>query len=833
MREINKLSCYKGTLALLLVFSFLPLHASMAATKKNDKPGELIFVSEIKQYWYKPVNKDAAIYIGQDKKAELNRNIKDLKINLKKVKRQIIRLTKPIGRDTDSDGLPDTWELLFGTNPRSKDTDGDRSSDKLEVIRGMNPNGVGKLIVYAEKKPVVKAPSLLATFKAEQGTDKLKRFASLAEYKKFLTDNQNNQAYYNNYYDMISPRIVTGVDANLFGGAEIATAKSAVSDSQSLDTSLDYSATNVQVGGVDEADTAKTDGKYIYSIKGNKVLVVEAVPANNASVISEIELKEGAVSSLYLSDGILTVIGSEYLPTIFLKNLSIRYGEYYQDKSVTYVKVFDVHAPAVPKLIKDFKFDGRYTDSRRVNNNLYLVLTDYARSVETPLPSYFVNDKLVSDEKLPYYFDTNYNELNMVSLVSVSLAMNNDTIKSEHFFIPQTGSIFASADNFYLTYGKMVSEDDLLYEIARAVVFEKLSNAAQAKILAIEKADKLVLSESEKRYKITEIARRETANWKEADLKSIGLSIKNKANEVYGNIAKELDKTIIHKISLKDGDLNYLAEGSVSGQVLNQFAMNEQGDNFFIATTKYRTYSVLATEAQNDSYSNVYALDADLKQIGSLESLAPGERMYAARFIGSRLYMVTFKQVDPLFVIDLSVPSAPKVLGELKLPGFSTYIHPYDETTLIGIGRDATTEGGVGGLKLALFDVSNVESPKVLSSLNLGLAGSYSTAINDHKQFVFSSSQRLLFLPVNLSEKVSYSNDFLGVSVIDMSNKEIKERGRVAVEAPSYYGSDIKTLYIDSNLYTITSDGMKINDTTNLTQLKNIVFPDVVAGLVK
>ena len=124
------------------------------------------------------------------------------------------------------------------------------------------------------------------------------------------------------------------------------------------------------------------------------------------------------------------------------------------------------------------------------------------------------------------------------------------------------------------------------------------------------------------------------------------------------------ENTSIHRISIEDGEISYKAKGEVPGWVMSRFSMDEYGVYFRIATTKGWSTS-----------SGVYVLDMDMKMVGSVEGIAPNERMYSARFMGCRAYLVTFRKVDPLFVIDLSTPTNPKVLGKLKIPGYSDYLH--------------------------------------------------------------------------------------------------------------------------------------------------------------
>jgi len=166
----------------------------------------------------------------------------------------------------------------------------------------------------------------------------------------------------------------------------------------------------------------------------------------------------------------------------------------------------------------------------------------------------------------------------------------------------------------------------------------------------------------------------------------------------------------------------------------------------------------------DNSRNRVYVLDEDLKIIGKLEDLAHGEKIYSARFVGKRAYVVTFKKVDPLFVIDLSNAENPKVLGYLKIPGYSDYLHPYDENHVIGIGKeavDASDSDRSGrnldfawyqGVKVSLFDVSDVENPREIGKLVIGDRGTDSLVLNDHKALLFDKEKKLLVIPVSVAE---------------------------------------------------------------------------------
>ena len=245
-------------------------------------------------------------------------------------------------------------------------------------------------------------------------------------------------------------------------------------------------------------------------------------------------------------------------------------------------------------------------------------------------------------------------------------------------------------------------------------------------------------------------------------------------------------ETGVHKIRLDNGSIEGVADGTVPGWVLNQFSMDESEGYFRIATTTGYSWGVAAS-----SKNNVYVLDPEMKVVGRLEDLAPGEQIYSARFMGDRLYMVTFKKVDPLFVIDLSEPTAPRVLGKLKIPGYSNYLHPYDENHVIGLGKEAVdAEGGdfawYQGVKLSLFDVTDVSNPVEVAKVEIGDRGTDSPALYDHKAFLFNREMNLLVIPV-LEAKVSgqYASEanaygdfvYQGAYVFDISTEGISLRG--------------------------------------------------------
>ena len=260
--------------------------------------------------------------------------------------------------------------------------------------------------------------------------------------------------------------------------------------------------------------------------------------------------------------------------------------------------------------------------------------------------------------------------------------------------------------------------------------------------------------------------------------------------------------TETHKIHIEGGKIEYELSGSVPGLVLNQFSMDEYDGYSRIATmTNQQVFrglfsTITLREVENPIMSNVYVLNMSLV-VGGIEGLAPGERIYSARFIGDRCYLVTFKKVDPLFVIDLGDPVNPKVLGKLKIPGYSDYLHPYDENHLIGIGK-WTVEAEEGdfawyqGVKISLFDVSDVEHPREIDSIIIiGDRGTDSPVLHNHKALLFDKELNLLAIPILLAEidESKYPigvppntyGDYVwqGLYVFKISENDISLRGRI------------------------------------------------------
>jgi uncharacterized secreted protein with C-terminal beta-propeller domain len=309
-------------------------------------------------------------------------------------------------------------------------------------------------------------------------------------------------------------------------------------------------------------------------------------------------------------------------------------------------------------------------------------------------------------------------------------------------------------------------------------------------------------------------------------------------NNIYVTFPEGQGDTSIYRVHIASSNVTWEATGSVQGHVLNQFSMDEYNNHFRIVTTSW---------TNGATQTNLYVLDMNLSMVGKLENLASGENFHSARFMGERCYFVTFKKVDPLFAVDLSEPATPRVLGQLKIPGYSDYLHPYDETHIIGIGKE-TVEAEEGnfawyqGVKISLFDVSDISNPRQMANYTIGDRGTDSPVLQDHKAFLFDRSKNLLVIPVLVAEidEASYGGQipsnaygtpvWQGAYVFNITLTDgLVLRGTVTHNEGPYTwnsGYDVKrALYVENTLYTVSDKKVKMNSLENMTLLNEVTLP--------
>lgn len=547
----------------------------------------------------------------------------------------------------------------------------------------------------------------------------------------------------------------------------------------------EYSTTNVQVAGVDEADIVKSDGEFIYTISGRSVFIVAAYPPGDAGIVSRIDCDEDSrVLELFAQEDRLVVIGSSYLFDSEPEPLQEMVVP--PQTEITYVKVYDISSKENPELLRTIEYEGGYSTSRMVDDNVYVVLTTY--------PDYFLyeDEDIEGSDIIPKFRDTQ-------GVQEPAAFRSSCGCLDVEYIDPEGFSTFLSVLAFSLR--------DMQESIDRRVIAGYAENVYAS-------MENLYVASSDYGYYY---------HWPHSNGE---------------------EKTTVYKFRLDGPRTTYLTSAEVPGTILNQFSMDEYDGYFRIATTRGQVSREEAASA-----NNVYILDSNLIITGRLEGLAPGERIYSARFMGDKAYLVTFKKVDPFFVLDMADPGDPKVLGALKIPGYSDYLHPYDENHIIGIGKNTVeadpSEGAFAwyqGMKIAIFDVTDLANPVEMHKVEIGDRGTDSYALYDHKAFLFDRERNLLVLPVMLAEltpeqKASPDTQafdygeytFQGAYVYDISlDRGIELKGRITHMDGSaepigdyYYGSGgevMRSLYIEDSLYTISDALIKINRLADLEE---------------
>ncbi len=653
-----------------------------------------------------------------------------------------------------------------------------------------------------------------------------KQFATVEEFTDFVKSNEGDGGYYgvgtlsrNSVVaveamtdEVLAPAAVPSVDTMQKGGE----------DFDSSGSSVDFSETNVQVAGVDEADIIKTDGNYIYTITRNTVFIIKAYPGEEAEIVSTIKFDNNP-SDLFVNGNKLAVFG-DYSNAEFFRKIDFRpkYG-------MTFFNIYDISDKENPELEYEYKFEGSYFRARMKGDYVYFVAStrpDYRTDFPTPIIVRGV-EKVAMPVSDIYYFDIPYSNPHLVTVHAINLANPSNDINSKAVFVEYNQNIYMSHNNIYITYTESVNEWDIQKKIIMQLMEPHISDADRVVIEKIKQTDNDVLSQYEKDAKIFELYQSYvnylTREEQDAMQDQAEILLKQELAKY-----EYFEYTVINRLGYDNGQISVDSNGKVPGHVINQFSMDEYENVFRIATSVSRRWSTFGSESI-ESTNNVYALDSDLNIIGKLEGLAKGESIYSTRFMGDRLYMVTYEQVDPFFVIDLSNPRNIVNLGELKIPGFSRYLHPYDDNHIIGIGQDTTETGRTTGLKISIFDVTNVASPREVAKFVTEERYAQSTALYNHHAFLFSKEKELLVIPAYSYEYKGYDESgyegYNGAFVFKITKDEIELRGLIdhSDGGGNYWQPAVeRSLYIEELLYTKSPNLLRINRIEDLESVKKI-----------
>ncbi|MDX6739083.1 beta-propeller domain-containing protein [Actinocorallia sp. A-T 12471] len=527
-----------------------------------------------------------------------------------------------------------------------------------------------------------------------------------------------------------------------------------------------YSSTNTHTPGVDEPDEVKTDGRRVLLAADNTLLVLDA---RTGDVAAKIALPKGfhRGSRLLLHGDTVLVLNS------------VQGG--YGGPAVDFIGMpgsGETHGVQVDltkrAVVSELKVRGALVDARQVGSTVRLVLSGMPR-LDLPEPK-----------------ERDFN--NWGKAEPRLLQRNRDLVRE------------APLESFQPSY-TVTGPDGLPLE--RRVPCERISHPADADGVAMTTIMSFDMSRP-----LSDISDSGTTSvvsgggetvYGTAD--SLYVTETNSAAPIPDEPTRlsrpEPEKTRVHRFAFTGTEPRYTGSGAVPGWLLNQYSLSEHNGHLRVAVTDHAAES-----------SSVHTLKIDgpeLTTVGSVEGLGKGERIYSVRFIGDRGYVVTFKQTDPLYTLDLSDPAKPRSLGELKITGYSAYLHPTDEGRLLGIGQEATKQGRTRGFQASLFDVSG-DAPTRLSQLHLPKTAA-AVAEYDAHGFLYWPQTGLTVLPT-WQEAV----------VLKVTPEKITNVGSII--HPDRDGQITRAVYIDGSVWTFSWAGVRISDAETLKREKWIPLPE-------
>lgn len=560
---------------------------------------------------------------------------------------------------------------------------------------------------------------------------------------------------------------------------------------RSADRAKSASGTNNQVAGVDEADIVKNDGAYVYIATGGALRIVEALRPRLVSVtklpgdVKEL-LVEGNRAVAFVANG-----GTGARPCTY--GYDCTFGG---DRSQTKLFVIDVTDRAHPRIARRIDLSGSLIAARRIGTAVHTVVADR----ESLTASYETWPEMIPSDCQVKGMD--------------HAAVRARFTKLEH---DNEIAIRGAAGGFPTIAEKGVSRQLCAAMHAphgdgeaftTVVSFDLKDDATPPTTAVVQSRPGVVFASKQGLY----FSVRQERPRKNADF-------------TYDR--GQTEESAIHKfrIGATPAETRYVGSGVVPGHVLNQLAMDEWYGYLRVATTRGKVPDPAA-----DSSVSVLSEtdDGNLVRVGAVDHIAPGEDIRAIRFDEDRGYIVTFKKTDPLFVLDLGHPTAPKILGELKIPGFSTYMHRIDPTHLLSIGFAADDHGTFAyfdGILLQLFDVTKPTEPRLIHKEKLGTRGSSSAAATDHLAFNYFDEKKLLAIPMTVCEgggngQFGSKLTFSGLFVYDVSIESGFKRlggvshGKAGVDCTTWWANATsavkRSIFMDDLVFSIASDRMKV-----------------------
>ena len=593
------------------------------------------------------------------------------------------------------------------------------------------------------------------------------------------------------------------------------TPEAAVPTAGAIDDSS--STTNVQEAGVDEPDIVKSDGKRAYLLSNGALLVYD-ITVDMPKLLGSLTLDGGATELLIRGPRAL-VIGSganAAYDTGVVGPQTALLGPISYRPQVRLTEV-DISDPAALKISRTLDVAGSYVSARLTGGTARVVLNTPPQLVPEPLASGSPGTGTTGS--------SGSGSATGVAAPDTSSARAGATTKlGVRSFLPET---VLKSDISHRTFRRPLVG---CTQVRHALPFSGLDLLT---VLTIDLDHGLFNVDRDAVMAGAQVVYASTGSLYVASQRFVRGGIDTVA-EVPDGI-----KTEIHRFDTSDpGQTRYRSTGEVPGFVLNQFAMSEYKDDLRVATTQDPPWIPNNGQQQGQSSSSVTVLrehGTRLDQVGQVNGLGTGERIYAVRFIGDAGFVVTFRQVDPLYTLDLSKPESPAVLGELKIAGYSAYLHPIGDNLLLGVGQDANDAGRTTGTKVSVFDVADLRAPKRLSERALSAGGGASSEAEfDHHAFLWWAPTSMAMLPLQqYSGAPDGKGSFAGAVGLRVTRADgIKEIARITHGTAQYPPVVRRALVAGSRVVTISDLGIAAARLDTLAPLGFTALPQPDPGPV-
>jgi len=581
----------------------------------------------------------------------------------------------------------------------------------------------------------------------------------------------------------------------VFGAASNGPVPAAVTSSTPATPS--FTGTNVQVQGVDEPDIVKTDGSHLFVATNSTspvsvpigVTVVNPYPGSNPTSGSVTIMNAYPASSAAVIST-LTIRDASILGIEIAQNRLIVIDERFSNATYVGLVLYDTTNLVLPKLIGNVTVAGNYVAARLAQGYLYAIIQQPSYQFDSQgnatgvMPSIITQNANMTLQPSAVYYTPNNAQISAYTMV-VSLNMTTGAQSTLSVLTGPSSTVYVSTSNIYVVYSNF-----RVYENADDIPGDAFTGG------------------------------------------------------VVSPVVQQSNSTIFRAAYL-NGTVAVQAVGSVPGNVLNQFSMNEYNGYFMVATSRFATIAGNATRSDD-----VYVLNQNMSQVSALQNIAPGENLYAVRFVGDMGYVVTFEQVDPLFTISFADVTHPVILSALKVNGYSDYLQQFFPGYLLGVGKDtvAASNGDFAyylGVKLSLFHIASDGTSSDVQDYMIGDRGTDSPVLTNHLAFTFDAANNVTVIPILLykvsgtqttspSSPPPYGNPvWQGAYVFKVNSTGFALLGMVTqYPANQNYGDSpntnlqiVRSVIIGNDLYTVSGGEVMVSDLSSFATLATVALP--------